>query len=231
MLTRPIYSTIFDSVFSIDNGQLPPFPNRLPDVNHCIGDITINPDLVFKALKPNLAAGPDELPPIFYYNTATNLSYPLALLFRSLIDLKDIPNEWKLSIVAPKFTQGSASNVENYQPIALTCTANKILETIVADFSEHKLISKHQHGFLKKHSTSTNLLESFNDWTLSLNNRHSVQSGYVYKFQTCLWCHTFIQNSCTNCPVTVSVATCWHGYKHFFWTGNSALELTIQNPP
>jgi len=187
MLTRPIYSTIFGSVFSIDNGQLPPFPNRLPDANHCIGDITINPDLVFKALiklKPNLAAGPDELPPIFYYNTATTLSYPLALLFRSFIDLKDMPNDWRLSIVTPKFKQGSASNVENYRPIALTCTASKILETLIAEqllqfLSEHKLISKHQHGFLKKHSTSTNLLETFNDWTLSLNNRHSVLSGYI----------------------------------------------------
>ena len=86
-----LLNDFFGFVFSIDNGQLPPFSNRLPDAKHCIGNITVNPDLVFKVLmklKPNLgylAAGPDELPPIVYYNTATNLSYPLALLFRSFI--------------------------------------------------------------------------------------------------------------------------------------------------
>ena len=123
----------FGSVFSFDNGQLPPFPNRLPDVNHCIGDITINPDLVFKVLiklKPNLRAGVDDLPPIFYYNTTTTLSYPLALLFRFLVDLKNIPNEWRLSIVTLKCKLGSISMLKT---IDLTCIASKILETLIAD--------------------------------------------------------------------------------------------------
>ena len=39
---------------------------------------------------------------------------------------------------------------------------------------EHKLITRHQHGFLKRHSTSSNLLESFNDWTLSLSRHNTV---------------------------------------------------------
>ena len=30
-----LLNDFFGSVFSIDNGQLPPFPNRLPDANHC----------------------------------------------------------------------------------------------------------------------------------------------------------------------------------------------------
>ena len=31
-------------------------------------------------------------------------------------------------------------------------------------------ITKHQHGFLLRHSTCTNLLETVNDWTLALDN-------------------------------------------------------------
>ena len=36
-----------------------------------------------------------------------------------------------------------------------------------------------QHGFLSRHSTVTNLLQSVNDWTLALNNRQNVAIAYV----------------------------------------------------
>jgi len=35
-------------------------------------------------------------------------------------------------------------------------------------------ITKQQHGFLSKHSTCSQLIESVNDWTLALNARHCV---------------------------------------------------------
>ena len=41
------------------------------------------------------------------------------------------------------------------------------------------LISKQQHGFLKMHSTVTNLLECLNDWTSSLDNKRFVKILYV----------------------------------------------------
>ena len=53
--------------------------------------------------------------------------------------------------------------------------ANEILNFLY----EHKLINEHQHGFLKRHSTSTNLLECMNDWTISLANYKSVSIAYI----------------------------------------------------
>ena len=53
--------------------------------------------------------------------------------------------------------------------------ANQMLSYLRA----HNLISKHQHGFLSKHSTVSNLLESVNDWTLALNNSKGVAVAYV----------------------------------------------------
>ena len=44
---------------------------------------------------------------------------------------------------------------------------------------EHNLISKHQHGFMSRHSTVSNLLESLNDWTLALNNSKGVAIAYI----------------------------------------------------
>jgi hypothetical protein len=43
----------------------------------------------------------------------------------------------------------------------------------------HKLLNKQQHGFLKRHSTSTNLLDSINDWPISLHNHSSTIVAYV----------------------------------------------------
>ena len=68
--------------------------------------------------------------------------------------------------------------------MALTSTCCKILESIIAseltDFLlKHNLIFGHQHDFLKKHSTCTNLLETINDWTIHLSNRKSVVAAYI----------------------------------------------------
>ncbi|MFZ2538392.1 MAG: reverse transcriptase family protein, partial [Oscillospiraceae bacterium] len=65
-----------------------------------------------------------------------------------------------------------------------TCICSKVLETIISidllDFLlKNKLINRNQHGFLKKHSTCTNLLEALNDWTISISNHKSVVIGYI----------------------------------------------------
>ncbi|MFZ2537931.1 MAG: reverse transcriptase family protein, partial [Oscillospiraceae bacterium] len=165
----------------------PPFPSRLPSNNISISDITVNPTIVLNILlklKTNASAGPDRLPNIFYKSAAHSLAFPLATIFRSFIDIHDIPSEWKISIISPKFKKGSSSDPANYRPIALTCSICKVLETIIVSdlltfLQTHHLISKAQHGFLKRHSTCTNLLETLNDWTLSLSNHKSVLAAYV----------------------------------------------------
>ena len=182
-----ILNNYFQSVFTIDNGLLPTIPSRIPSTSPGISDVTISPEIVFRLLsklKINSAAGPDRLPPIFFRKASISLCFPLSILFRLFIDLHDLPSEWKHAIVSPKFKTGSPSDPANYRPIALTCTCCKILESVIASdlilfLDSHNLISKTQHGFLKKHSTCTNLLESLNDWTLSISNHKSVVIGYV----------------------------------------------------
>ena len=155
----------FESVFTKDDGNAPQFPCRLlNDQIAEISDIKISPQIVtkiLKKLKTNSAAGPDNLPPILFHYTAPSLSLPLSILFRSLIDLRTLPQEWKLSIIIPKFRRGAPSDPTNYHPIALTCTCCKVLEKIIASdliqfLIDHNLITRHQHGFLKRHFTSTN---------------------------------------------------------------------------
>ena len=178
----------FHSVFISDNGILPQFPSRfktqnLPNLN----DITFDtPDIIkiLNKLKTNSAAGPDDLPPIFYNKTAKNIAYPIKQLFRTFIDSRTLPQEWKNSIITPKFKKGVTTDPANYRPIALTCSVCKVLESLITSsliqfLTDHDLISHSQHGFLKKHSTTTNLLTSLRYWTISLSNHKSTHICYI----------------------------------------------------
>ena len=58
------------------------------------------------------------------------------------------------------------------------------MESIIKDIICSSLlaagrITKQQHAFIIKHSTTTNLLESTYDWTISLNNRTPVDILYI----------------------------------------------------
>ena len=135
-------------------------------------------------MKANSSAGPDGLPPIFYKSTATSITFPLCIMFRNFFEHHILPREWGLSIITPVFKKGSPSDPQNYRPIALTCTACKVFESLISSvlleyLSSHNLITPHQYGFLKRHSTVTNLLESISDWSLSLARHHSIDIAYI----------------------------------------------------
>jgi len=69
-----LLSEYFASVYTIDNGITPPFQSCLSPNTLGINDIPISSlrvKNILSKLKSNSAAGPDQLPPIFYRNTAS----------------------------------------------------------------------------------------------------------------------------------------------------------------
>ena len=54
-----------------------------------------------------------------------------------------------------------------------------VKDQLISYMLANDLITKQQHGFLSKHSTCSQLIESVNDWTLALNARHCVDVVYV----------------------------------------------------
>jgi hypothetical protein len=152
-----------------------------------IDNVTFSPTAVINAikkLKPNNASGPDGLPPLLFKKVAASLAEPLSLMFTSFFSVGQIPQEWRKAIVTPVYKSGSSSIASNYRPISLTCVACKLMERIVVGEVLHylrsnNLISKQQHGFLSRRSTTTNLLETINDWTLAIANRHALSVVYI----------------------------------------------------
>ena len=109
-----------------------------------------------------------ECPVTMLKNLAGRLAYPLSLIFNSFMSTGSVPEAWKSAIVTPVYKSGLSSDPCNYRPISLTSIFCKLMERImVAEMlqycKQNELISKEQHGFLAKRSTTTNLLESLND--------------------------------------------------------------------
>jgi len=103
--------------------------------------------------------------------TADCIVGPLSLIFSSFMSVGKIPSEWSHLIVTRVHKGGSAASVSNFRPISGTCVTNKIMELVIAHdmliyLRHHNVISKQQHGFLSGRSTTNNLLDTLNDWTL-----------------------------------------------------------------
>ena len=132
------------------------------------------------SLKNKSSSGPDGLPPTLFKHLKYVLCRPLTTLFNQLICVGEVPLAWKGVFIVPVYKKGVVSNVHNYRPISLTCVISKIMERIVADhLHTNNILHAAQHGFLKRHSTATNLLERFNDWTVCIQDKYQIAVAYI----------------------------------------------------
>jgi len=137
-----------------------------------------------KKLRTKSKGGPDHIPPVLLYKCALWLSPAIAYLFQLCFDSGFMPLIWSKAYITPVFKKGDPTDASNYRPIALTCVLCKLMESIVKDqllsyLLFHKLISKHQHAFIIKHSTATNLLECANDWSAAINAKKHIDVVYI----------------------------------------------------
>jgi len=95
-----------------------------------------------------------------------------------------VPDSWRTAHIVPVFKKGAAGDISNYRPISLTSVASKIMERIVtSEILDHlyldNIMSSAQHGFLRRRSTCTKLLECFNDWTVCVQSRQQTAIVYI----------------------------------------------------
>jgi len=98
-----------------------------------LASISLNEGDVLAAinkLKSNLSAGPGGLPPLLFKQVKHAITVPLTLVFRQLLSVGCVPNEWKNAVITPVHKKGSTSSLTNYRPISITCVPCKLLERI-----------------------------------------------------------------------------------------------------
>ncbi len=181
-----LFNKFFGSVFCDDNGVIPASVNRVRE-NTRMSVINFDVEAirtVLKSLPGKLSATPDGFPSFLFKKLSSVLATPLASIFEVSFRTNCLPSVWLTAVVCPIYKKGSASNVQNYRPISLTCVACKVMEKIIKFhllkfLSTNKLITSHQHGFLSRRSTCTQLLETKNDWERFLEDNKVVDVAYL----------------------------------------------------
>lgn len=180
-----LFQSVFTSMFTTDDSKCPDIASRsagskLSSVYFSSASVR----RVIRKLRSKSKGGADGIPPVFLKKCSAQLCTPLAYLYNQFMENSFIPPPWLHSLICPVFKKGDPTDARNYRPIALTCTLCKVMESVIKDhlisyLHSKGLITSHQHGFLSRHSTATNLLESTHDWNLFLNSSTSVDVIYI----------------------------------------------------
>eukprot|EP00794_Sanderia_malayensis_P010533 gene10533-11645_t len=95
-----------------------------------------------------------------------------------------LPQRWKDAEVTPTYKKGKKSIPGNYRPVSLTSVLCKMTESIIRDhimdyLFNNKLLTDCQHGFVRRRSCITQLLECLDVWTEILDSGGNVDVLYM----------------------------------------------------
>ena len=108
------------------------------------------------------AKGPDKISNALLKNLFDSIPKSLHSLFNHIANKCVFPTKWKISKIVPIFKDGDKQLPSNYIRISLLSTVSKLLEKLIYNKSVPFLtntISNTQHGFRRRRSTTTNLIE------------------------------------------------------------------------
>ena len=128
-----------------------------------------------KNLKNSNSSGADEITSTFVKLSAPILIPALHGIFNLSLTSGVYPQKLKIAKVVPIHKKGDSTSMNNYRPISILSTINKIFEKIlharltkyIEDFN---ILYKYQFGFRKNHSTELALIEIVDQIRMSLNN-------------------------------------------------------------
>ena len=165
----------FHKLHRVDNGTK---PSRIeaPETP-VMGAIEVTADMVATALSKlnaTKAAGPDGIHPAMLKPLAQILAGPLSQLFNLSLGSAILPLDWKDATVTPIHKGGDRDEASNYRPVSLTSVVLKVLERIIRDaiaehYSNYKMLSANQHGFVRRRSCLTNLICFMDEITKKLD--------------------------------------------------------------
>ena len=176
----------FATVFTIENTEsMPDSPAPPRGIEPLEINAIYEADVkkYLESLDTNKSTGPDDISPRILKELKREILQPLTTVFNQSLQMRKVPEDWKLANVTPIFKKGDKSIALNYRPISLTSVAGKILEKIIRDkvvtfLEDNSIISDSQHGFRNKRSCLTNLLDFFQGIYENWDN--SIPSDIIY---------------------------------------------------
>ena len=122
----------------------------------------------------NKSSGPDNLSPIILECFSNYLAPSITSLIHRSLSEGVLPSEWLIANVCPVYKgKGDNCNVCNYSPISLLCVTSKVAERCIYNCIISPIrtfIYDFKHGFLKNRSTTTQLVQIFNDIQYVIDN-------------------------------------------------------------
>lgn len=175
------FNVFFQSVFSAHDVQNLDEAFH-SDIETSTPEIEISQSGIFAkllSLDTKKSTGPDKIPNEFLKRYAEWLSFYLKIIFDKSLQTESLPQDWLSARVVPVFKGGSRFTIENYRPISLTSVCCKVMEHVISKYiftflEERKTLYSHQHGFRNGLSTVTQLVETFHDFSLSVNNKEQI---------------------------------------------------------
>jgi hypothetical protein len=178
------FSSFFNQVYLASD---PEYTKRVVDTNfHNIISITqiFEEEIIssLKSFKTSMTAGLDGIPSFLLRDCAQIFVTPLFSIFNLIIKSSTFPTVWKQARVSPIFKKGDLSNIEHFRPISIICNFSKILESILYKriyAGVKNYISPHQHGFVEKRSTLTNLAYFSQYVSEAIDSKYQVDVLYT----------------------------------------------------
>ncbi|XP_072048393.1 uncharacterized protein [Amphiura filiformis] len=171
----------FSSVFNMNEDETT-IKDKGSSPHSVMDPIIIHPDGIHKllaGLQIHKACGPDEIPTRLLKVLADELTPVISLFFQASLNQGIIPEDWKKANVVPVFKKGDRNKAENYRPISLTSVTCKLLEHVICSsimrhLDKHNILNDAQHGFRKRRSCATQLIQTIQDLAKSIESRDQV---------------------------------------------------------
>ena len=127
-------------------------PDFISKTNSTIRDIVISQghiNVIINKLNPDKAHGYDSISVTMLQLCASEITFPLQIIFQKCITSGMFPDFWKYAKVQPIHKKGNCQLKTNYRPISLLPICGKTLEKIIFDqvssvLNSNNLISKNQ---------------------------------------------------------------------------------------
>ena len=126
---------------------------------------------LLRELSGSKATGLDKISNKIINIAAPLISDSLTYIFNQAIALCIFPHKWKIARVIPLFKNGKRNLPGNYRPISVLPAISKVMERILHTQLSEQLLSEHQYGFSKFHSTASALLDCTNDWYINMDRK------------------------------------------------------------